>query len=164
MKTVLRQVQTLPGVILELLRSKGQTLSVIESITGGLIADVLTDTAGSSDAFDGGVVAYSNAAKLHFGVNAETLEQHGAISAETTRALALEARTRFGSSWALAATGAADNSLGNTMPAGTLFVSLAKPDGSVTEAALTVAGDRRTMKERAAFFALGALWRELVKA
>ncbi len=155
--------QTLPGVILELLRSKGQTLSVIESITGGLIADVLTDTAGSSDAFQASAVAYSNTAKRHFGVSESTLEQHGAISAQTTRALALEAKTRFGSSWALAATGAADSSLGNTMPAGTLFVSIAKPDGSVVDAALTVAGDRRTMKERAAFFALGALWRELVK-
>lgn len=156
--------ETLPGVILEQLRSKGQTLSVIESITGGLIADVLTDTAGSSDAFQGGAVAYTNAAKLHFGVSEYTLERHGPISAEVTRALALEARNRFGSSWALAATGAADNSLGNTMPAGTLFVCICKPDGSVIDAALTVAGDRRTMKERAAFFALGALWRELVSA
>jgi nicotinamide-nucleotide amidase len=155
--------ETLPGIVLECLRVKRQTLAVLESITGGLIADVLTDTPGSSDAFAGGAVAYSNASKTQFGVSAEIIEAHGAISPEVTRELALGARDRFGASWGLAATGAADGSFGNTMPAGTLFVSVARPDGTTHDAQLTVAGDRRTMKERAAFFALGALWRELVK-
>lgn len=153
--------QTLPGVVLEMLRARGENLSVVESITGGLIADIITDTPGSSEAFSGGFTPYSSAAKIAFGVDAATLETHGAISPETTRALALEGQRRFGSGWTLAATGAADNAFGNAMPAGTLFVAIAKPDGSLIDHKLTVAGDRRTMKERAAFFALGALWREL---
>jgi nicotinamide mononucleotide (NMN) deamidase PncC len=48
------------------------------------------------------------------------------------------------------------------MPAGTLFVAVAKPDGTVLEGKLVVAGDRRTMKERAAFQALGMLWKALL--
>ncbi len=152
--------ETLPRIILESLRQKGQTLAVFESVTGGLIADELTDTPGSSEVFHGAAVAYTVQGKTRFGVSAETLERHGAISAEVTREMAIAAKERFGSDWGLAATGAADASLGNAMPAGRLFVSLAKPDGTVVDSQLTLAGDRRTMKERAAFFTLGALWRE----
>ncbi len=155
--------ETLPGVVLGLLRARGQTLSVVESMTGGLIADILTDTPGSSDAFAGGNVVYSTTAKQHFGIAASLLETHGAISPEVTHALARKGQRQFSSQWCLAATGAADTAFGNAMPAGTLFVSLARPDGTVSDHKFTVAGDRRTMKERAAFFALGALWRALVK-
>jgi nicotinamide-nucleotide amidase len=153
--------ETLPGVVLNALRAKTQTVAVLESVTGGLIADELTNTPGSSETFHGGATAYTTQAKTRLGVNTATLEQFGAISPEVTRALAIAARERFGADWGLAATGAADNSLGDSMPAGTLFVSIARPDGTVQDAKLTVAGDRRTMKERAAFFTLGALWKEL---
>jgi nicotinamide-nucleotide amidase len=153
--------ETLPGVVLNALRAKTQTVAVLESVTGGLIADELTNTPGSSETFHGGATAYTTQAKTRLGVNPATLEQFGAISPEVTRALAIAARERFGADWGLAATGAADNSLGDSMPAGTLFVSIARPDGTIHDAKLTVAGDRRTMKERAAFFTLGALWKEL---
>jgi nicotinamide-nucleotide amidase len=155
--------QTLPEIMLELLRTRGQSLAVLESVTGGLIADELTNTPGSSDTFHGGAVAYSAQAKRQFGIDAQTLDQFGSISPEVTRALAVQARARFGADWGVAATGAADNSLGDQMPAGTLFVSLAKPNGETVDVQLTVAGDRRTMKERAAFFTMGTLWRELRK-
>jgi nicotinamide-nucleotide amidase len=155
--------QTLPEVVLEMLRARGQTLAVLESVTGGLISDELTNTPGSSHAFHGGAVVYSDQAKVKLGVDQVTLSQHGAISTAVTRALALQARAHFGADWGLAATGAADNSLGDSMPAGTLFVSIAKPTNETVDLQLTVAGDRRTMKERAAFFTLGALWRELSK-
>jgi nicotinamide-nucleotide amidase len=72
--------QSLPEVILEQLRSKNQTLAIIESISGGIISDELSNPKGSSDVFQGGSVAYSNTAKIKLGVNPEILEQHGAIS------------------------------------------------------------------------------------
>jgi nicotinamide-nucleotide amidase len=153
--------ETLPGIVLQALRARGQTLAVLESVTGGLIADELTNTPGSSDTFHGGAVVYTAQAKTRFGVNPTTVERFGAISPEVTREMALCAKERFGAAWGLAATGAADNALGDSMPAGTLFVSIAKPDGSVHDTKLVVAGDRRTMKERAAFVTLGALWRVL---
>jgi nicotinamide-nucleotide amidase len=155
--------QTLPQVVLDALEAQNQTLAVIESMTGGLIADELTNISGSSDTFHGGAVAYSAQAKVRLGVDPQMLTKHGAISPEVTRELALRARTHFGADWGLAATGAADNSFGDSMPAGTLFVAIAKPNGDMHEVQLTVAGDRRTMKERAAFFTFGALWRELQK-
>ncbi len=155
--------ETLPQVVLNAIKARGQTLAVIESMTGGLMADELTNVGGSSDTFHGGAVAYSAQAKERFGVSPQTLSEHGPISPEVTRELALRARAHFGADWGLAATGAADNSFGDSMPAGTVFVAIAKPDGDVLEVRLTVAGDRRTMKERATFFTLGALWRELQK-
>ncbi len=153
--------ETLPEVILEQLRQKNQTVAVVESISGGIISDELSNPKGSSDVFMGGSVAYSSQAKIRLGLSSELLKQHGAISLETSQSLALLARIQFGADWGLSCTGAADNTFGDSMPAGTLFVAIAKPDGTVTEQQITVAGDRRTMKERAAFAALGALWRAM---
>ena len=155
--------QTLPEIILEQLRRKNQTVAVIESISGGIICDELSNPKGASANFAGGSVAYSSQAKLKLGVKPETLEQHGAISPETSRELAQLARANFGANWGLAATGAADNTYGDSMPAGTIFVAIATPTGTILESKLVVAGDRRTMKERAAFTALGALWRAMTE-
>ncbi len=153
--------QTLPEIILQQLRQKNQTVAVIESISGGIIADELSNPKGSSNVFMGATVAYSKEAKIRLGVKAEILEQYGAISLETSQSLALLARSQFGADWGLACTGAADNTFGDSMPAGTLFVAIATPIGTMLEQTLVVAGDRRTMKERAAFAALGALWRAM---
>jgi nicotinamide-nucleotide amidase len=154
--------QTLPEVILECLRQHKQTVAVLESISGGIVADELSNPKGASEVFMGGATVYADQAKLRLGLDPSILEQHGAISMEVTRALAQLARSQFGADWGLSATGAADNTFGEQMPAGTLFVAVAKPDGSVLESKLIVAGDRRTMKERAAFQALGMLWKALV--
>jgi nicotinamide-nucleotide amidase len=154
--------QTLPEIILEQLRTKKQTVAVLESISGGIVADELSNPKGASEVFVGGAVVYANQAKLRLGLSQKTLEQHGAISPEASAELALLARSQFGADWGLAATGAADNTFGDSMPAGTLFVAVAKPDGTVVEQKLIVAGDRRTMKERAAFQALGMLWKALL--
>lgn len=155
--------QSLPEIILEQLRQKKQTLAVIESISGGIISDELSNPKGSSDVFQGGAVVYSSAAKIKLGVNPEIIKQHGAISQTTTTELAKIALSNFGADWGLACTGAADNTYGDSMPAGTLFVAIATPNGELLEHQLIVAGDRRTMKERAAFTALGTLWREMIK-
>ncbi|MEY4532053.1 MAG: hypothetical protein RLZZ156_2776 [Deinococcota bacterium] len=155
--------QSLPEIILEQLRSKNQTLAVIESISGGIISDELSNPKGASEIFQGGAVVYSSRAKIKLGVNPEILTQHGAISQATTTELAKIARSNFGADWGLACTGAADNSFGDAMPAGTLFVTITSPTGTLFEHQLIVVGDRRTMKERAAFTALGTLWREMIK-
>ena len=75
------------------LKAHGWTLAVAESCTGGLVADRITDVAGSSGYFLGGVVAYSNRAKERFlGVRGTTLEAHGAVSEETAIEMAQGAR------------------------------------------------------------------------
>lgn len=84
------------------------TLATAESATAGGIADRLTDVAGSSDYFLGGVAAYSNQAKMRLlGVNAATLRQHGAVSAQVACEMAEGARQALGADVAVSDTGIA---------------------------------------------------------
>ena len=86
---------TLARVVGRLLRERGETLATAESCTGGLIGDLVTDVAGSSDYYRGGVVAYSNDLKQSLlGVRAETLAAHGAVSEEIAAEMAQGALAR----------------------------------------------------------------------
>jgi nicotinamide-nucleotide amidase len=156
--------QTLPGVIGELLLARHETVAVLESLTGGLILDELTNVPGASRYVQGGAVAYGNDAKVRMGVNASTLEQHGAISREVALEMASAARESFGSSWGVATTGEISENFGAANPASNVFVAIASPDGQCECFEATTAGDRRTFKERVAMTALGQLWRALSKA
>ena len=83
--------------VVDLLEARRQTVSTAESCTGGLVAQRITDVAGSSAVFVGGVVAYSNAVKTAFvDVPAEMLERVGAVSPEVGQAHAEGACRRFG--------------------------------------------------------------------
>ena len=80
----------------KLLFQKKLTLSLAESCTGGLISHRLTNVPGSSEYFMGGIVSYAYQAKVNLlGVNWDTLKQHGAVSAEVVREMALGARRAF---------------------------------------------------------------------
>ncbi len=95
-------------IVLELCRARGWTLATAESCTGGLVAARLTSVPGSSDVFVGSVVAYANdVKKRELGVSAETLERHGAVSAETAAEMAAGARVRLRADVAVAVTGVA---------------------------------------------------------
>ena len=75
------------------LSRRGWLLAAAESCTGGWVAKLVTDTAGSSEWFDRGFVTYSNEAKQDLlGVGAETLNAHGAVSEATVREMAEGAR------------------------------------------------------------------------
>ena len=90
------------------LLAAGATLTVAESCTGGWIAKVLTDVPGSSDWFDGGLVTYSNAAKIALlGVPVATLDEHGAVSEAVVREMAAGARRATGSKASIAVSGIA---------------------------------------------------------
>lgn len=79
-----------------ILRKKGLTLATAESCTGGLLGDLITSIAGSSDYFIGGVIAYSNKIKkLVCGVKEETLKSSGAVSSQTAKEMANGIRKRF---------------------------------------------------------------------
>ncbi len=88
--------ETLEGVVGALLSEKGLTLAIMESGTGGLLASIITDVPGSSIYFKGGLVAYSDEAKIRYGVDAALIAQHGAISPEVAGAMAEAARFRLG--------------------------------------------------------------------
>jgi nicotinamide-nucleotide amidase len=119
--------------LLALMDAKGMSLATAESCTGGLIAAALTAIAGSSSVVMAGFVTYSNDAKQKMvGVRAESLAQHGAVSAEVARQMAEGARDRAGVSLALSCTGVAGPG-GATQgkPVGLVFIGCAR-EGAVT--------------------------------
>ncbi|OAA24764.1 competence/damage-inducible protein cinA [Frankia sp. EI5c] len=156
--------ESLEQVVLDLLRSRGATLAVAESMTGGLLAGRISDVPGSSAVLRGGVVAYATDVKNSaLGVEAALLESHGAVSPETAAAMAVGVRERLGATYGLATTGVAGPSEQEGKPVGTLHVGLAGPDGSATRS-LRLPGDQRRVREFAVVQALDVLRRVLAGA
>ncbi len=97
-----------PRRVLDAARAKGVRIATAESCTGGLVAGALTAVAGSSDVVEAGVVAYSNDAKTALlGVAPELIARHGAVSAQTARAMAEGALARTGAALSVSVTGIA---------------------------------------------------------
>ena len=151
-----RDEETLEGVVGRLLREAGRTLALAESCTGGMIAARLTDVAGSSEIFPGGVVAYANEAKVALlGVSPESIARFGAVSEQVAREMAAGARRRFGASAGLAVTGVAGPSGGTPeKPVGTVHLALDAEAGSRHER-LTLVGDRAMIRRWTTSAALG---------
>jgi PncC family amidohydrolase len=126
---------------------RGVTVAVAESCTGGLVSDAITDVAGSSGYFAGGVVSYSNDAKeALLGVPGPVLAAHGAVSAQVARAMAEGARERFAASVAASVTGIAGPDGGTAAkPVGLTYVAVADADG-VDVRRFVWAGDRGANK------------------
>jgi nicotinamide-nucleotide amidase len=133
-------------------------LATAESCTGGWIAKVLTDVAGSSQWFDGGVVAYSNAAKAELlGVPSEVLAAHGAVSEEAVRAMADGARRQFGAQLAVAVSGIAGPTGGTAdKPVGTVHFAWATPQ-KISVARRVFAGGRVSVRRQTVALALERL-------
>ena len=125
-----RNGEPLEVVVGELLHKHHATLSVAESCTGGWLAERITSVPGSSDYFLGGFVTYSKKLKTELlGVSEEILEQEGAVSKETAEAMAIGARRRTGSTYALSITGEAGPEPSEKVPVGTVYVGLADAAG-----------------------------------
>jgi nicotinamide-nucleotide amidase len=106
---------------------------VAESCTGGMLGARFTATPGSSDYFLGGFITYSDALKTGLlGVSPETLREFGAVSKETAEAMAVGARARTGSTYALAITGVAGPAGGTEQkPVGLVYVAVAGAAGTL---------------------------------
>ncbi|MBN1830455.1 MAG: competence/damage-inducible protein A [Deltaproteobacteria bacterium] len=153
---------TIAAVIGRLLVERGGRIAVAESCTGGLITDRLTDVPGSSSYLERGLVVYSNEAKMQLlGVSPETIEVHGAVSAETAREMAAGVRRVAGVDYGCATTGIAGPS-GDTegKPVGTVFVAVAGPEGSAVRR-FAFGGERRRIKELTARWTLESVRRFL---
>jgi nicotinamide-nucleotide amidase len=140
-----------------------RTIAVAESCTGGLLAARLTDRPGSSAYVQGGVVVYSNEAKVALaGVDPLLIEQHGAVSAEVANALADGARARFGADVGIGVTGVAGPGGGTPeKPVGRVHVSVATSDGARLARQLDLPGTRPDVRDRTTTFALHLLRRVL---
>jgi nicotinamide-nucleotide amidase len=125
-------------------------LVTAESCTGGWIAKVLTDLAGSSAWFDAGVVTYSYAAKeALLGVRRETLERTGAVSRETALEMVSGALARFDAGVAVAVTGIAGPTGGTPdKPVGTVWIGWQKRGGEARARLFQFAGDREAVRRQ----------------
>jgi competence/damage-inducible protein CinA-like protein len=157
-----RDEATMEEIVGRLLAERRDTVAVAESLTGGSIARALTEIPGASSYFRGGVVCYSDDAKvLCCGVPATLLQRHGAVSEAVARAMAEGVRSSLASTWGLAATGYAGPEGGPGGPPGTVHLALAGPPG--TDAVrLRVPGDRGVVRLRAARGALDLLRHALI--
>jgi nicotinamide-nucleotide amidase len=146
--------------LLQSLREKKLMLATAESCTGGLIAGLLTEIAGSSDVVDRGFVTYSNEAKNEcLGVPGELLEEFGAVSEEVARAMAKGAVHRSRASIAVAVTGVAGPSGGtDEKPVGLVHLAVARSGGAITHKRLKL-GDvgRATVRMATVAEAIGLL-------
>jgi nicotinamide-nucleotide amidase len=132
---VAEQDIALEKVILNYMAEKELTLSTAESCTGGYIAHLITQHAGSSKVFFGGAVSYSYELKESIlGVKNETLWQYGAVSQETVTEMVQGALLNFKSDYAIAVTGIAGPDGGTTeKPVGTVWIGVANAEKTITK-------------------------------
>ncbi len=137
--------EPLEAVTGRLLRERGLTIALAESCTGGLLAERITNVAGSSAYFLGGVVAYANPAKhALLGVPEDLLVRHGAVSEPVARAMAEGARVRFGADLGLATTGISGPAGGSPeKPVGSVCIALATAAGTHAEGFVFAVGRER---------------------
>lgn len=142
------------------LRQLGLTLAAAESCTGGLLSSQITDVAGSSDYFLGGVVTYANSAKAAIlGIDPLALDSHGAVSPEVAAAMAHQVRRLFGADIGLAVTGIAGPGGGTAeKPVGLAYIHLSAADVEWGEHHIWQ-GDRLANKQQSAAAALALLLR-----
>lgn len=132
--------------LIDALRKNGQSLSVAESLTGGLLASALIEIPGASDVFFGGVVAYTARAKREIlGVDEEALT-HGVVSQEVAIGMAQGALELFGSDYALSTTGIAGPGPQEGKEPGTIWLGCASKTDSGARL-VKLEGDRNQIRE-----------------
>ena len=143
---------TMESVVLQLLRERGLTLGLAESITGGLVAARLTDIAGASDVLRGSIVSYSSDVKFDL----LDVPRGTVVSAEAAMAMAQAARRVLGADVGLSLTGVAGPTEQDGQPVGTVFIGLAIGD-EVTTQQVRLPGTRDQVRQFAVITALNAL-------
>lgn len=143
--------------VLSLLQASGQTVAVAESLTGGLVAAALTDVAGASASFRGGIVSYATELKAALlGVDAAMLARYGAVYPPVAAAMATGVRTRLGAGYGLATTGVAGPDPQDGQPVGTVHIAVSADDDTVVRT-LALSGDRAQIRRLTVEHALGLL-------
>jgi nicotinamide-nucleotide amidase len=127
---------------------RSQTLATAESLTGGRLGDVMSAAPGASDTYLGGVVSYATEVKVRvLGVSAQTVQQHGVVSAQCAEEMAAGVRDLVGADWAVSTTGVAGPATQEGKPVGLVFVGVAGPAGPRSER-FEFDGDRAEIREK----------------
>ncbi len=133
--------------VIDLLRVRGDTIAVAESLTGGMLAAALTAIPGASVVFRGGVVAYATDLKAALlGVPAALLDRHGAVHPEVARAMADGVASRLGATVGAGTTGVAGPDPQDGQPVGTVFIAVSAGGGTAVRS-LALSGDRGQIRE-----------------
>jgi nicotinamide-nucleotide amidase len=145
--------------VMRRLLAERATVATAESCTGGMIGEMLTRQPGSSAAFLGGAIVYSNEEKMRqLGVPAETLAAHGAVSEPTVIEMATRARALFGTRLAVSVSGVAGPDGGTPdKPVGTVWLALATQEGATHTRKLSWPGTRDQIRTLAAWWALAMI-------
>ena len=140
--------------LIRMLLDKKATVATAESCTGGMVAARLTSVSGASGAFKYGAVTYCNEAKnILLGVSTETLDEHGAISAETAKEMAEGIRKVMGADIGVSVTGNAGPGAAEEKPVGLVFVGVSSEKYSAV-LKKHFEGDRISVREQSADAAL----------
>jgi nicotinamide-nucleotide amidase len=152
-------LQTLARAIGERLLERGQWIATAESCTGGLIAKLFTDIAGSSGWFERGLVTYSNTAKQELlGVAADTLQRAGAVSAETVQQMVQGLLKAAPVQWEVAVSGIAGPGGGSpSRPVGTVWIGWGAAAMASSSSRFLFGGDRDAVRRYTAQAALQGL-------
>jgi nicotinamide-nucleotide amidase len=156
--------EELQDALVALLAEKRKTLAVAESITGGMVGDLLTSVPGASSWFLGGVIAYDNRIKVEMlAVPQQLLDEHGAVSPQVVEAMAVGCRTRWKSDLAVSTVGVAcPGNVAPDKPAGMVYVGLAW-DGGVASTHFNWPGTRAEVRRRTAKLALNRVRLHLLR-
>ena len=147
--------------VVKRLTKKKSTLSVAESITGGGLAAAITEVAGSSKVFLGGVIAYADEIKINqLDVDAKTLKKFTAVSEEVAKEMAIGVRKKFNSDYAIATTGVAGPGKAYGQKAGTVWIAIASKK-EVFAIALALSGSRDLIRHATIESALASFERIL---
>ena len=133
-------------LIVKKLKKKKLTLAVAESITGGGIGSAITDIAGSSEIFLGGVIAYSDEIKIReLGISKNNLKKFTAVSEEVAIAMADGVRKKFKSDFAISTTGVAGPGKSYGQKAGTVWIAISGRNNTIA-IPLALSGDRKSIR------------------
>ena len=153
----------LENAVLDLLIKQNKTVAFAESCTGGWLGKLITDIPGSSKAFLGGVVSYSNEGKIKIlNVPKETIERFGAVSPQTAFHMANNVRKLFNSDFGIGITGVAGPSQSEKKPAGLVFIAACSKERTVVKK-YNFRGDRDMVRQQSTSRAFDLLRREFLK-
>jgi len=156
--------ETIETVVGKLLAKQNKTVSTAESCTGGKVASLLASVQGASAYFKGSVVSYATEAKVNvLGVPQDLIDQFSVVSAEVAAAMALNVKNILKTDYAIATTGNAGPSKGDSeAEIGTVFIALATPNGVITEE-FKFGQPREKVIDRATIKSLEILQKEILK-
>ena len=145
--------------VLAELDRRGETLASAESLTGGMVGELLTEVPGASTSYLGGVISYATRLKATLaGVDAATLSELGPVAERTAAEMARGVAQRCNADWGIATTGVAGPEAQDSHPVGQVFVAVSHPAGDLLRIKeLSLEGERAAIRQQAAVAVLALL-------